>query len=112
MLLLAEGRRQRPRMRNAGDGIHPVHRHRFELARIAGRPTAGMVKDVVMPGGHQEAKIDFVADDPGPAPFRCHQRPRMDHDVMALLDRARSARHQPASATAAPAGAACRFGPR
>ena len=53
---LHEGRRYRLRFRNASDDIHPLHlhRHSFELTRIAGRPTAGVIKDVVMLGGFQE----------------------------------------------------------
>jgi FtsP/CotA-like multicopper oxidase with cupredoxin domain len=37
-------------MRNASDDIHPIHlhRHSFELTSLAGIPTAGIQKDVVM----------------------------------------------------------------
>ncbi|HEX5184332.1 MAG TPA: multicopper oxidase domain-containing protein, partial [Allosphingosinicella sp.] len=54
LLMLRQGRRYRLRMANQSDDIHPVHlhRHSFELARIAGRPIAGVVKDVVMLGGY------------------------------------------------------------
>ena len=50
---LQEGKRYRIRMRNASDDIHPIHlhRHSFELTRIAGQPTSGVLKDVVMLGG-------------------------------------------------------------
>jgi FtsP/CotA-like multicopper oxidase with cupredoxin domain len=53
------------------DDIHPLHlhRHSFELTRIAGKPTTGVIKDVVMLGGFQELEFDFVADNPGPALF-------------------------------------------
>jgi FtsP/CotA-like multicopper oxidase with cupredoxin domain len=42
---LRGGRRYRLRMRNASDDIHPVHlhRHSFELTRIAGRGTSGIM---------------------------------------------------------------------
>ncbi len=48
MFHLRQGRRYRLRMRNASDDIHPMHlhRHSFELTRIAGKPTAGVLKDV------------------------------------------------------------------
>jgi FtsP/CotA-like multicopper oxidase with cupredoxin domain len=48
-----EGRRYCLIFRNASDDIHPLHlhRHSFELTRIAGKPTARVVKDVVMLGG-------------------------------------------------------------
>lgn len=63
----AQGKRYRIRMRNASDDIHPIHlhQHSFELTKFAGKPTSGILKDVVMLGGYQEAEIDFVADNPG-----------------------------------------------
>ena len=65
---LREGKRYRLRMRNASDDIHPIHlhRHSFELTNLAGQPTAGILKDVVMLGGYQEIEVSFVADNPGP----------------------------------------------
>jgi FtsP/CotA-like multicopper oxidase with cupredoxin domain len=82
------GRRYRIRMRNASDDIHPIHlhRHSFELTRIGGRPTSGIMKDVVMLGGYQEAEIDFVADNPGLTLFHCHQQLHMDFGFMTLFD--------------------------
>jgi FtsP/CotA-like multicopper oxidase with cupredoxin domain len=64
MFLILPGKRYRLRMRNASDDIHPVHlhRHSFELMRIAGNSTAGIMRDVVMLGGYQEIEVDFVAD--------------------------------------------------
>ena len=83
-----QGGRYRLKLRNASDDIHPVHlhRHSFELTRIGGRPTAGVIKDVVMLGGYQEAEIDFVADNPGPTLFHCHQQLHMDFGFMALFN--------------------------
>jgi FtsP/CotA-like multicopper oxidase with cupredoxin domain len=88
MFRLRQGKRYRLRMRNASDDIHPVHlhRHSFELTRIAGKPTAGIMKDVVMLGGYQEADVDFVADNPGRTLFHCHQQLHMDFGFMALFD--------------------------
>lgn len=85
---LKEGKRYRIRMRNASDDIHPIHlhRHSFELTRLAGVATAGIFKDVVMVGGYQEAEIDFVADNPGLTLFHCHQQLHMDFGLMALFD--------------------------
>jgi FtsP/CotA-like multicopper oxidase with cupredoxin domain len=84
---LREGRRYRLKFRNASDDIHPLHlhRHSFELTRIGGRPTAGVVKDVVMLGGFQELEFDFVADNPGLTFFHCHQQLHMDFGFMALF---------------------------
>jgi FtsP/CotA-like multicopper oxidase with cupredoxin domain len=85
---LHEGKRYRIRMRNASDDIHPIHlhRHSFELTRVAGQPTSGVIKDVVMLGGYQEAEIDFVANNPGLTLFHCHQQLHMDFGFMTLFD--------------------------
>jgi FtsP/CotA-like multicopper oxidase with cupredoxin domain len=85
---LQKGRRYRIRMRNASDDIHPIHlhRHSFELTRIAGQPTSGVMKDVVMVGGYQEVEVDFVANNPGPTLFHCHQQLHMDYGFMTLFD--------------------------
>ena len=85
---LKQGRRYRIRMRNASDDIHPIHlhRHSFELTSLAGKPTAGIWKDVVMLGGYQEAEVDFVADNPGLTLFHCHQQLHMDFGFMTLFD--------------------------
>lgn len=85
---LKEGKCYRIRMKNESDDIHPIHlhRHNFELTRLAGRPTSGVLKDVVMLGGYQEAEIDFVADNPGMTLFHCHQQLHMDFGFMTLFD--------------------------
>lgn len=85
---LKHGKRYRLRMRNASDDIHPIHlhRHSFELTSLAGKPTAGILKDVVMLGGYQEAEVDFVADNPGLTLFHCHQQLHMDFGFMTLFD--------------------------
>ena len=85
---LRQGKRYRIRMRNASDDIHPIHlhRHSFELTSLAGKPTAGLLKDVVMLGGYQEAEVDFVADNPGLTLFHCHQQLHMDFGFMTIFD--------------------------
>src|SRR5262245_41932860 len=51
-LSVHEGKRYRFKFRNASDDVHPLHlhRHSFELVRVGGKPTAGVMKDVVMLG--------------------------------------------------------------
>lgn len=85
---LKQGKRYRIRMRNASDDIHPIHlhRHSFELTTVFGKATAGILKDVVMLGGYQEAEVDFVADNPGLTLFHCHQQLHMDFGFMTLFD--------------------------
>ena len=88
MVHLRQGRRYRLRMHNASDDIHPVHlhRHSFELTKFAGKPTSGVLKDVVMVGGYQEVEVDFTADNPGLTLFHCHQQLHMDSGFMSLFD--------------------------
>ena len=85
---LQQGKRYRLRMRNASDDIHPIHlhRHSFELTKLAGQTTAGIMKDVVMVGGYQEAEVSFVADNPGLTLFHCHQQLHMDFGFMTMFD--------------------------
>jgi FtsP/CotA-like multicopper oxidase with cupredoxin domain len=82
-----QGRRYRVKFRNASDDVHPLHlhRHSFELTRIAGKRTSGVSKDVVMLGGFQELEFDFVANNPGLTLFHCHQQLHMDFGFMALF---------------------------
>lgn len=82
-----EGRRYRLHFRNASDDVHPLHlhRHSFELVRVGGKPTAGVIKDAVMLGGFQDVTFDFIADNPGPTLFHCHQQLHMDFGFMALF---------------------------
>ena len=88
MCTVHEGRRYRLKFRNASDDIHPLHlhRHSFELTRIGGKATAGVIKDVVMLGGFQELEFDFVADNPGLTLFHCHQQLQMDFGFMVLFN--------------------------
>ncbi|HEY7297477.1 MAG TPA: multicopper oxidase domain-containing protein [Xanthobacteraceae bacterium] len=87
MYTVHEGRRYRLKFRNASDDVHPLHlhRHSFELIRVGGKATAGVIKDVVMMGGYQEVEFDFVADNPGLTLFHCHQQLHMDFGFMALF---------------------------
>jgi FtsP/CotA-like multicopper oxidase with cupredoxin domain len=85
---IRQGRRYRLKFRNASDDIHPLHlhRHSFELTRVAGKATSGVIKDVVMLGGFKEVEFDFTADNPGPTLFHCHQQLHMDFGFMTLFD--------------------------
>ena len=58
----------------------PLH---FELARIGGKPTAGVIKEVVM---LEELEFDFVADNRVLTLFHCHQQLHMDFGFMALFN--------------------------
>ena len=88
MFRLNAGKRYRLRIHNASDDIHPIHlhRHSFELTRVAGQAASGVMKDVVMVGGYQEMEVDFTADNPGLTLFHCHQQVHMDFGFMALFE--------------------------
>lgn len=76
MFHLKEGKRYRLHMRNASDDLHPMHlhRHSFEISKIAGKSTSGIIKDVAMLGRYQEMDVDFTANSPGLTLFHCHMQ--------------------------------------
>ncbi|MGH3968531.1 MAG: multicopper oxidase family protein [Mycobacterium sp.] len=82
------GGRYRLHFSNGSDSNHPLHlhRHTFEITHIAGTPTTGVRKDVVMLGAYQELNIDFTANQPGLSLFHCHKQSHMDYGFMALID--------------------------
>jgi FtsP/CotA-like multicopper oxidase with cupredoxin domain len=88
LLRLRYGLRYRLKIRNTSDEILPLHlqRHRLQIVRIGSTPTAGVLKDVVTVGPHQQVEVDFVADNPGPALFYCTRQLHRDFGLMALVD--------------------------
>jgi FtsP/CotA-like multicopper oxidase with cupredoxin domain len=88
LITLQHGQRYRLRMRNASDDIHPIHLHRHivELTSVAGQPTSGVMKDVVMLGGYQTMDVDFTANSAGLSLFHCHMQLHMDYGFMSLFD--------------------------
>jgi FtsP/CotA-like multicopper oxidase with cupredoxin domain len=82
------GSRYRLRIRNSSDEILPLHlqRHRLEVVSVAGRPVAGVLKDVVAIGAHQSMEVDFTADSGGPALFHCTRQLHKDFGLMALVE--------------------------
>jgi len=73
---------------NQSDDMHPVHlhRHSFELVNAAGKPTRGVMKDVVDVMPRTKVEADLVADNPGPSLFHCHMQLHMDFGFMTLLE--------------------------
>jgi FtsP/CotA-like multicopper oxidase with cupredoxin domain len=86
-ITLDQGRRYRFSMQNKSSDDHPVHlhRHTFEVTSLDGRPLSGLRKDVVVVKANSTAEIDFVATNPGPSLFHCHQQSHMDFGFMMLL---------------------------
>jgi FtsP/CotA-like multicopper oxidase with cupredoxin domain len=85
---LKEGTRYRLVFDNQSNDIHPVHlhRHTFELKSLSGRPTAGILKDVVLLPTGKKTEVAFTAGNPGRTLFHCHQQDHMDSGFMMLFD--------------------------
>lgn len=81
-------RRYRLIFDNQSDDMHPVHlhRHSFELVRIAGKATRGILKDVVDVMPRTKVEVDLTANNPGPSLFHCHMQLHMDFGFMTLLE--------------------------
>jgi FtsP/CotA-like multicopper oxidase with cupredoxin domain len=85
---LQKGLRYRLAFENRTDDAHPLHLHRnvFELTNIDGKPTRGVLKDVVLIKGFGRIEVDFSADQPGLTLFHCHQELHMSFGFMKLFD--------------------------
>jgi FtsP/CotA-like multicopper oxidase with cupredoxin domain len=86
--LLHKGRRYRLVFDNQTDDAHPVHLHRnsFELTNVYGKPTAGVLKDVVLVKGFKKIEVDFTPTLEGLALFHCHQQLHMDYGFKLLFN--------------------------
>jgi FtsP/CotA-like multicopper oxidase with cupredoxin domain len=86
-LPVEQGKRYRLILDNKSGDSHPIHlhRHTFELTRVAGKGTSGVLKDVINVPRYQSAEVDFVADDPGLTLFHCHKQLHQDFGFMTLV---------------------------
>ena len=86
-ILVHSGRRYRLIFDNQSDDTHPLHlhRHSFELTKVAGKSTNGIKKDTAMVKHNTQLEVDFVADNPGASLLHCHQQLHMDFGFMALV---------------------------
>jgi FtsP/CotA-like multicopper oxidase with cupredoxin domain len=87
LFTVQRGKTYRIAMTNNSGDTHPVHlhRHTFEVVKIGARPTAGLLKDTLNMTRFSTAEIQFVADDPGPTLFHCHQQDHQDEGFMGLI---------------------------
>ena len=78
--VLKQGRRYRLRIANESGEFHPMHLHRssFELARLHGRPSCGVVKDTVVVSPYEAVDVIVTPEHKGPALFHCHNQMHMD----------------------------------
>jgi FtsP/CotA-like multicopper oxidase with cupredoxin domain len=86
-IMVYANRRYRWVLDNQSADPHPVHlhRHAFELVRVAGNPASGLMKDVVMVPAWKEVEFDVTTDHPGATLFHCHQQFHMDFGFMAMM---------------------------
>jgi FtsP/CotA-like multicopper oxidase with cupredoxin domain len=87
-ITLKTGKRYRLLMTNKSMDDHPIHlhRHTFEVTNLDGKPLSGLHKDVLIVKGKSTAEIDFIANNPGPTLFHCHQQSHMDFGFMMLFN--------------------------
>ncbi len=87
VLKVRRERRYRLMFDNQSAMAHPVHlhRHTFELSRIAGKPTSGVRKDVVLVPAWRQVEVELMAHNPGASLFHCHHQHHMDMGFMALM---------------------------
>ena len=86
-LKVKQGRRYRLAFYDASGCAHPVHlhRHSFEITSVNGQSTNGLIKDVINLKPYGSSEVDFVADNPGPTLFHCHQQLHMDGGFMQMI---------------------------
>jgi FtsP/CotA-like multicopper oxidase with cupredoxin domain len=87
-LKVKEGKRYRLGFYDASGCSHPVHlhRHSFSVVSIDGKPSSGLIKDVINLNPYGSVEVDFVADNPGPTLFHCHQQLHMDGGFMQMIE--------------------------
>ena len=85
--ILEKGVRYRLTMRNRTNDAHPLHMHRhlWELRSINDKPTAGLMKDIIVVPSAGRAVVDFTADQPGLTLFHCHIQQHMDYGFKTLF---------------------------
>jgi FtsP/CotA-like multicopper oxidase with cupredoxin domain len=87
-VILHRGVRYRFAFHNTSSDAHPLHLHRssFELTRIDGRATSGLLKDVVLIDAHQRMDVDWTPVQEGLMLFHCHNQFHMDRGFQMLFD--------------------------
>jgi len=85
---LHKGQRYRLVFDNQTDDAHPIHLHRnsFELTNVYGKPTSGILKDVVLVKGFKKVEVDVTPAMDGLTLFHCHQQLHMDYGFKLLFD--------------------------
>ncbi len=86
-LRVKKGKRYRILLHNGHEDGHPIHihRHNFEIVKIAGKPVAGIVKDTVNVPRDGTVEVEFVADNPGLSLLHCHMQLHMDYGFKTMI---------------------------
>ncbi len=63
-----------------------MHRNSFELTKVHGKATAGILKDVVLVKGFQQIEVDVTPAMEGLTLFHCHQQLHMDYGFKLLFN--------------------------
>ena len=86
-MMVHKGKRYRMAFHNGMEDGHPfhLHRHSFEIVSVAGKPTAGIIKDTVNVARNSVVEVDFVADNPGLSLMHCHMQQHMDYGLKAMV---------------------------
>ncbi len=86
-IIVQANRRYRWLLDNQTAEHHPfhLHRHAFELVRVAEKPLSGIWKDVVVVPAWKQMEIDVPTLRPGLSLFHCHQQFHMDMGFMAMM---------------------------
>ncbi|HEX5430519.1 MAG TPA: multicopper oxidase domain-containing protein [Bryobacteraceae bacterium] len=87
-ILVKPNQRYRLVFDNRSDEAHPVHlhRHTFELVKVAGAPTGGVFKDTVVVPAKGQVEVDLLANRPGKTLFHCHNQMHMDYGFMTMME--------------------------
>lgn len=86
-IVVRANRRYRWILDNQSADGHPIHlhRHTFEVVRVADQRMSGILKDVVVVPAWKQVEVDVPAIHPGPTLFHCHQQFHMDMGFMAMM---------------------------
>jgi FtsP/CotA-like multicopper oxidase with cupredoxin domain len=86
-IVVRANKRYRWILDNQSADAHPIHlhRHTFEVVKVADRRMSGIMKDVVVVPAWKQVEVDVPAIHPGPSLFHCHQQFHMDMGFMAMM---------------------------
>jgi FtsP/CotA-like multicopper oxidase with cupredoxin domain len=86
-IVVQPDKRYRWLLDNQSANDHPIHlhRHTFEVVRVADRLMSGILKDVVVVPAWRQVEVDVPTVHPGLSLFHCHQQFHMDMGFMTMM---------------------------